>query len=135
MKEGRDSSVGVASVKVGRDSSVDVASVKVGRDSSVGRVSVKEGRDSSVGRVSVKEGRDSSVGRVSVKEGGIAHLVWRRTKKPGAIPTRVRFYNTRGMFPPSESTFSADSLAVFVQPPCTIACISICASVKNPKHW
>ena len=27
------------------------------------------------------------------------------------------------------------SLTVSVQPPCAIACINICAHVKNPKHW
>ena len=33
----------------------------------------------------------------------------------------------------TESSFSADSLAVSVQPPCAIACISICAHVKIPN--
>ena len=39
-----------------------------------------------------------------------------------------------GIFLP-ESTSGADSLPVSVQPPCAIACINICADVKNPKHW
>ena len=34
-----------------------------------------------------------------------------------------------------QSTSSADSLTVSVQPPCAVACISICAHVKNPKRW
>ena len=34
-----------------------------------------------------------------------------------------------------ESTVSADSLAVLVQPPCDIPWFNICAHVKNPKHW
>ena len=83
---------------------------------------MKEGRDSSVGRVSVKEGRDSSFGRASDQKA-------RCDTDAGSILHHKRDVS------PSESTFSADSLAVFVQPPCTIACISICASVKNPKHW
>ena len=40
-----------------------------------------------------------------------------------------------GIFLP-ELAFSAVSpLTVSVQPPCAIACINICAHVKNPKHW
>ena len=35
----------------------------------------------------------------------------------------------------SQSTSSADSLTVPVQPPCAVACINICADIKNPKHW
>ena len=31
-----------------------------------------------------------------------------------------------------KSTFSADSLTVSVHPPCAVACISICAHVKDP---
>ena len=31
-------------------------------------------------------------------------------------------------------TFSADSVTVFVQPPCAIECINICMHIKNPKH-
>ena len=40
----------------------------------------------------------------------------------------------QGIFLP-ESTFSADFLTVSVHPPCAIACIYICAHVKDPKHW
>ena len=50
----------------------------------------------------------------------------------GAILTRVRV--RQGIFL-LESTFSPDSLAVFTQPPCAIACIIICVNVKNLKHW
>ena len=39
----------------------------------------------------------------------------------------------KGLF--SQSASCADSLTVSVQPPCAIACINICAYVKNPKHW
>ena len=37
-----------------------------------------------------------------------------------------------GIFLPV-STFSADTLSVSVQPPCAVACISICAHVKIPN--
>ena len=40
----------------------------------------------------------------------------------------------QGIFLP-ESTASADSLTVLVQPPRAIACINICAYIKNPRHW
>ena len=33
-----------------------------------------------------------------------------------------------------ESTVSADSLVVFVQPPCVVAYIHICARMKNHKY-
>ena len=33
----------------------------------------------------------------------------------------------------SQSPFNADSLTVFAQPPCAIACINICVHVKNPE--
>ena len=39
----------------------------------------------------------------------------------------------RGIFLP-QSALSADSLTVPVQPLCAIACINICAQMKNPKH-
>ena len=35
----------------------------------------------------------------------------------------------------SQSPFNADSLTVFAQPPCAIACINICEHVQKPKHW
>ena len=35
----------------------------------------------------------------------------------------------------SQSPFNADSLTVFAQPPCAIACINICVHVKKHKHW
>ena len=34
-----------------------------------------------------------------------------------------------------EPTFSADSLTVSVEASCAVACINICAHVKEPKHW
>ena len=33
-----------------------------------------------------------------------------------------------------ESTFSAASTKVLVQPPCAISCVNI-AHVRSPKHW
>ena len=39
----------------------------------------------------------------------------------------------RGIFLP-QSALSTDSLTVPVQPLCAIACINICAQMKNPKH-
>ena len=62
---------------------------------------------------------------------GIAHVVQRRTEKPGANLKRVWFPGAARDFFPQTSTFSA----VSVQPPCAITCINICAHVKNPKHW
>ena len=35
----------------------------------------------------------------------------------------------------SQSTFSADSLTVSIQPLCAITCIKFCVHIKNPKHW
>ena len=49
-------------------------------------------------------------------------------KTPGVILTRVRVPGAARNFL-SESTASADSLAVSVQPPRAIACINICAQV------
>ena len=55
-----------------------------------------------------------------------------RNKKPGqywcGLDSQVRqvFF---GFFPLPQSAFTADSLTVFVLPPC------ICAHVKHPKHW
>ena len=50
------------------------------------------------------------------------------TADAGSISVR------QGIFLP-ESTFSADSLTVSVQPPCAIACINIGTYVKDPKDW
>ena len=73
---------------------------------------------------------------------GMAQLVERPTEKPKAILTRVRVRGgARDFFfffffsPLPESTFSADSLTVSVQPPCEIACIDMCPRVKTPKDW
>ena len=35
----------------------------------------------------------------------------------------------------SQSQLPGHSLTVFTQPPCAIACINICAHIKNPIHW
>ena len=74
--------------------------------------------------------RSGRKGRLSARA-GIAQSVERPTEKPGAVLTRVR---VPGNFLP-KSTFSADSLTVSVHPRCAIACINICAHVKNPKRW
>ena len=34
-----------------------------------------------------------------------------------------------------KTAFGADSLTVFVQPQCTIACMNISVQIKNLKHW
>ena len=66
---------------------------------------------------------------------GIAQRVDHPTGKPGAI-LMCRFESQvwQGTFLP-EPASSADSLMVSAQPPCAIACINICAHVKNLKHW
>ena len=61
-------------------------------------------------------------------------MVQRPTEKPGAILTRVPVPDSAKDFLP-ETTSSADSLTVSVQPPCAMTCINICAHVKNPQHW
>ena len=35
----------------------------------------------------------------------------------------------------ARSVLPAQTLTVFVQPPCTIACIKFCVHVKIPRHW
>ena len=69
------------------------------------------------------------------RSGGIAQRVDHPTRKPGAI-LMCRFESQvwQGTFLP-ESASSADSLMGSAQPPCAIACINICAHVKNLKHW
>ena len=66
---------------------------------------------------------DSSVGRASKRK-------VRRNSDTGSIPRCGK-----GFFSAPESTFSADSLTVSVQPPCTTACVNSCTHVKNPTHW
>ena len=61
-------------------------------------------------------------------------LVERPTVKSGAVNARSTSPAWRGIFLP-ESTFSADSLTVSVQPLSAIACLDTCAHVQNPKHW
>ena len=50
----------------------------------------------------------------------------------GTPLTQVRFRGKGIFFFLPESTFSADSLAVSLHPPCAIPCIFICAHVKDP---
>ena len=57
---------------------------------------------------------------------GIAQLVQRLTE---------RCKTDAGLSPRGGKGFFSQSLTVTVQPPCAIACIQICAYVKNPKHW
>ena len=66
---------------------------------------------------------------------GIAQRVDHPTGKPGAI-LMCRFESQvwQGTFLP-EPVSSADSLMVSAQPLRAIACINICAHVKNLKHW
>ena len=46
--------------------------------------------------------------------------------------TRFQFPSaSREFFP--QSAFSADSLTLFLPPPCTIACVNICVHVKIPN--
>ena len=61
----------------------------------------------------IRAGRTGSVGRA---------WVW-RARRGFESPVRQRIFLL-------ESTFSADSLTVSVQPP-----YNICADVKNPKRW
>ena len=76
----------------------------------------------------------SSASDVAILGAGIAQFVEYPTEKPGAIQTGSSPRCGEGLVLP-ESTSSADSLTVSVQPPCEIACINICVHVKNPKHW
>ena len=66
---------------------------------------------------------------------GIAQRVDHPTGKPGAI-LMCRFESQvwQGTFLPQPAS-SADSLMVSAQPLRAIACINICAHVKNLKHW
>ena len=52
----------------------------------------------------------------------------------GMLLRQVRFPSAASHFLP-ESTFSAGSLVVSVQPLCAIACINICVHIKGPNHW
>ena len=63
--------------------------------------------------------------------GGVAQLVECRS---GAPVTRFNSLVRQRILLP-ESPFSADSFTVSVQPPRAIACVYICARVKDPKHW
>ena len=67
---------------------------------------------------------------LSKSDGGVAaQLVERSTEKPGAV-----LFVWQGIFHP-ESTFSANSLTVSIQPLCAIACINIHTHIKNHKRW
>ena len=64
---------------------------------------------------------------------GIAQLVERPTDKPGTSDAGSSPKRGKGFF--SQSTnFRADSLTVFVQPPCAIACNNICAHNKTTNR-
>ena len=60
-----------------------------------------------------------------------AQLVERQT---GTLLRQVQFSDVARDFSPTVS-FSADSLMVFVQPPCVITCINICVHIKGLKRW
>ena len=81
-------------------------------------------------------------------EASLVQLVERWTEKPDAILSRVRVPGAARLLlllllllllvlllllP--ESAFSADSLTVSVQPPCAIACISICTEYRIQKFY
>ena len=61
--------------------------------------------------------------------GDVAQLVERRTGTP---LTQVRIPGAARDFSPTVKLFSADSFTRVRTPPCAIACIYICAQVKNP---
>ena len=67
--------------------------------------------------------------------GGIVQLVECRTETLGAILSQVRFPWAGRNVSFSLCKLSVQIISVYVQPPCAIACISICAHVTNPKHW
>ena len=71
-------------------------------------------------------------GKALLRGGDVAQLVGRRT---GTSLRQVRFPGAAKDFSLPESTFRADSVTVPVQPLCAIACINICAHIKDPKHW
>ena len=76
-----------------------------------------------VGRDVVERGR---VGRDGVGLGGVG-----RNGVGGGSVTGFDSPLRQGIFLP-ESTFSADSLTVSVQPPCAIVCIEICTLEAIP---
>ena len=53
----------------------------------------------------------------------------------GAILTRVRVPCATRNFSSSQLSVQVDSFTASVQSPCAIACLNICARVKNFKHW
>ena len=67
------------------------------------------------------------------KTGRVAHLVKRRTKKPG-ITLRFDSPVRHGIFLPV-SALRVDYLRMFAQPLCAVACTDICVRVKNPICW
>ena len=65
----------------------------------------------------------------------IAQFIEHPTENPGRYTDAgLGPWCSKGLFHLG-SAFSAASLKVSVQPLWTIACISICAHVKNPKQW
>ena len=79
---------------------------------------------STVKVTSVRNGQDSSVGRA-----------WDRKARRNANASSVRFSGAAKGFSPSQLSVKTLALNVSVQPPCAIACINMCADVKNPRQW
>ena len=50
----------------------------------------------------------------------------------GTLPTQVRFPSAAKVFFFLPSQHSVQTLAVSVHPPCAIACVYVCAHVKDP---
>ena len=73
----------------------------------------------------------TAIQRQITREGHVIQLVESRTGTP---LIQVPFPGTARVSLP-ESTVSADSLTVSVQPPCVLACIDICVHVNDPKHY
>ena len=67
----------------------------------------------------------------TVQGPGIAQLVERLTKMPGVILTQVRVPGAARDFLPQSQL----SVQTPLRCPCAIACINICAHVKDPQPW
>ena len=73
---------------------------------------------------------------------GLACQSWAWDSSAGRAPDRKARRNTGAGLSPGvakivlpESTSSADSLAVSIQPSCAVACINIRVHVKDPQFW
>ena len=73
------------------------------------------------------------------EEAGISRLVECLPENTGAVLTWVWFPHAARNFSPNQLSVQTllgfFSLTVSIQPPCAIACINICAHVKNSKDW